>query len=199
MEIVQEVTLKARGGQGGFGAADESDNLEDMNYAERLVLNKEFLTAIGTLKTAVKEGDVIKGGAVMLTKEDILQYRNGEEIEMNGVAHKVNQVFVALEVPFYATSYSTDAAEKVTRTKKRGENIGKEYKVTLPDRLRVYRISDTFSIDNYAAKESKRVKDDGVNDYNEPTTGMRLREEKWVEENGDELKTVLKAINLNIG
>lgn len=199
--VVEELPIKPRGGFGGLGGApDDSDDLSDMKYAEVLVLDEEFLKALSTLKVAHQEGDKLVGGFILLSKEDIPAGKDGTTYdgEMNGAAHKVNQEFVALQIPYYATSYATDDAEKTTRVGKRGAKVGIEYPVTLPDKLRIYRISNTFEIDRYAADGSKKVTEERKNDYHEPTTGMRLRAAKWIDENGADLVDTLKAIGMDI-
>lgn len=200
-EIVEELAIRPRGGIGGLGGVqDDSDDLNKMKYAEVLVLDKEFLEALATLKVARQEGDKIIGGAILLSKDDIPAGRDGTgyEGEMNGAAHKINQEFVALEIPFYATSYSTDKAEKTTRTGKKGKKVGIVYNVTLPDKLRIYRVSDKFEIDRYAADASKKVTEEGKNNYHEPTEGMRLRAAKWLDEFGGDLVDTLKAVGMDV-
>ena len=84
--------------------------------------------------------------------------------------------------------------------------------------IKIYRNSDKFDIDNYAASASKRcqpktvveevvdekgnkvkkeVTKPGSTDYNEPTKGQRLRAEGWLQENGSEITKTLDAIGLS--
>lgn len=193
-EIVEELKMK----RGGGGFEDESDNLDDMGYAERLVLNPEFIAALAKLRVVKTEGTTITGGAILISKSDLDFGEKKYVGEMNGAAHKINQVFVAMEIPFYANSYSTDKAEKTTRIGKRGKNKDIEYKVTLPDKLRIFRISENFEIDRYAADKSKKVSEEGINDYHEPTEGMRARVAKWIDENGADIFEDLKKIGMSV-
>jgi hypothetical protein len=134
---------------------------------------------IAYLEKTENKPDVIKGGSILIKKDEIEGYTGAE---ISGAAHAVNRVFVALEAPFYATSYSSDDAEKIVRVAKRGKDMGKSKNVTIPDILRVYRISEKYEVDRYAAEGSKKITE-GVKAYHQPTIGMVARENVWIEEN----------------
>lgn len=195
--VIEDLEMRTRGGVGGGGTSDDSDDLADMRYSERLVLSKDFLEALAQLKVAKVVDNHILGGTILIPRTDIEGY---EGKEITGAVHSTNRVFVALEIPFYATSYASDGAEKIRRTAKRGKDIGKEKNVTIPDTLRVYRISESFDKDLYACNGSKKVTEEGVHPYHQPTDGMLAREEKWVEENGTdpEIYELLKKVGVDL-
>lgn len=200
--VVEDLEMRTRGGLGGVGGYNEdiSDDLNEMRYGEKLVLNKDFLEALASLKVAHVEGNVIKGGTLLIPRADVITQTGVVNIptEINGIAHAVNREFVSLEIPFYATSYASDDAEKVVKTAKKGKYADKPRNVTVADTLRVYKISEKFEVDRYACDGSKKVKDEGINNYHEPTTGQRLRASKWIEENGEELADLLKAVGVDL-
>ena len=207
IEVVEEFEMKGRaGGIGGFNR-DDSDNLEDMRPEELLVINPKFLTLLSKLKVAKEETvegkKKVIGGTITLGKEDI----PGFELDqgLNGACHMINKVFVALQVPFYAKSYSTDEAKTVTKVGKKGKKKDVSYTVKEPDGIRIYRVSEEFDIDNYAAEGSIKVQDTektdgtiekGSGKYQEPTEGMRLRAAKWISQNGEDIEDVLEAIGI---
>lgn len=178
MQLVEEIVKNV--GAGGFGKKDESENLDDMTYAEKFVFSDEVLNALKNLKVAETVGRIIKGGAIILMQDDILPLRNdSKEIGMNGICHKLNQVFVAGRLPFFATSMASENAVKKELVKTRGDHKGESYKITVSDRVRIYRISRNFNLNNYAADGSDSIaKSKKGTIYHEPTIGMVLRTEK---------------------
>ena len=234
-KIVDELELAPRGA-GGFGKKDDSSDLADMGYEEKLffegkVGDKTFLEALATLKVAVEEpqedGTVkIKGGVILLEKSDIPETEDTpreklDKIGITGICQRIDSESVALEIPFKAQAHFSDearAAAPVEVTIKRGVNKGKTRKEKTPDMIKIYRVSEKFDIDRYAATASKRcqpkveiqevvdqtgqkVKKEvtvpGSTDYNEPTEGQRLRAEKWLKLNGEPIADVLEKIGLS--
>ena len=230
-EIVSELKLAPRGGAGGFGASDDSENLEDMRYAEKLIFNGKvgklaFLEALATLKVAEEESQedgsvVVKGGVILLDRNDIPDLPTNEEIGITGICQRIDSEFVALEIPFKSQAHMSDEARARPAVEveiKRGKNKGKMRKEKPADMIKIYRVSEDFDIDNYAATASKRCQPkkvlqdvvdesgktvkkevivDGSTDYNEPTTGQRLRAAKWLKENGEAIADTLEAIGLS--
>ena len=219
MEIVEEIVMKRA--FGGGREADESASLTDMKYAERLILNDEFLKAFGKLKVATTEKvdgkDVIKGGSILIDVSELKEA--GYDGGIAGAAHKFNQEFVALEMPGFGTSYKTDDAPEVTEEVEDPDTHQKTIvKTTPPNKLRIYRISEKFDPENYACDASSKVKVgvekevnevvEGktvkvkklvpINNYHEPTTGMRLRADAWLEQNVDRLAKVLAKTGLTV-
>lgn len=182
IKTVDEITLRATGGH-GFGKKDDSDDLAKMNYAERLIMSEEFIRVAAGLKVAYKEGNTLKGGSILLGREDIPDYFEDGDEGVNGACHMINKVFVAAGFPLFATSYASENAEKRVKQRERGKNIGKTVKDTVADMIRIYRRSNDFNIDNYAAADSERVRVKGKTMYHQPTEGMYLRENKWLHEN----------------
>lgn len=233
-KIVDELNLAARGG-GGFGAPDTSSDLEDMGYEEKLVLegkvgDMSFLEALGTLKTAevVDNPDgtqTIKGGVLLLEKSDIPETpftsrAKIDEIGITGICQRIDSEFVALEIPFKSQAHMSDEARNKPAVEvviSRGKNKGRIRKEKPADMIKIYRISDEFNVDNYAASASKRcqpkvevvevvengvpvkktVTKPGSTDYNEPTQGQRNRAEVWLEQNGSDISETLEKIGLS--
>lgn len=198
MEIVEQLEMKARGGVGGF-AVDESADITDMKYAERMILSQDFLKALAKLKvvTTEKVGDkeVIKGGTILIDASELAA--EGYDGEINGAAHKFNQEFVALEKPYMSTSYTSDKATvKVIEEKDEAGNVVGTTERKIPDKLRIYRVTEKFEADRYACDASIKVKGTadkkGINNYHEPTTGMRLRVAAWKEQNEKHAKLLDK-------
>lgn len=199
VKIVDEIVMQKVGG-GGRATVD---------YAQKFILNEDFLKMMAKLKVRTEktmEGKRhVYGGTITLTKEDLPEYFQTGEEGMNGAAHKFNQVFVAMESPFYATSLTSEEAKKVKveKTKTRGANIGEKYIVTIPDQLAVYRISDTFSPDFYACEGSKKTLTteqggEGSGAYQEPPEELREYVAKWIEDNGADNLNSLKVIGMDI-
>lgn len=227
--IVQELELAQRGGA-GFGQKDDSRDLADMGYEEKLILEGKvgkmsFLEALATLKVAeVVKGDdgteSIKGGVILLDRSDIPDLPE-KEIGITGICQRIDSQFVAMEIPFKSQAHMSDAARAAAPVEvviKRGVNKGKTRKEKPADMIKIYRISEKFDIDNYAATASKRcqpkvqVQDvvteggqkikkevtvPGSTDYNEPTEGQRLRVEEWLKLNGEKITDTLEKIGLS--
>ncbi len=227
--IVEELELAQRGGA-GFGKKDDSADLADMGYEEKLIFegkvgNKSFLEALAALKVAevVKNEDgteVIKGGVILLDRSDIPDLPE-KEIGITGICQRIDSQFVAMEIPFKSQAHMSDAARAAAPVEviiKRGVNKGRTRKEKPADMIKIYRISDKFDIDNYAATASKRcqpkveiqevvdsagqkikkeVTVPGSTDYNEPTEGQRLRTEAWLKLNGEGIVDTLDKIGLS--
>ncbi|MDD3474445.1 MAG: hypothetical protein PHP08_00895 [Candidatus Dojkabacteria bacterium] len=221
-KLVEEIKLAQRGGE-GFGVVDDSENLNDMRYAEKLIFygkvgDMSFFEALATLKVAEKVteddgSETLKGGAILLERSDIpgnpVNAKTGKPIGITGICQRIDSEFVALEIPFKSQAHTSDEA--------RLANKDKPAKERQADMIKIYRISKEFDIDNYAASASKRclprkeiqevevdgkvvkkeVEVAGSTDYNEPTPGQRLRAARWLRENGEDIVDTLEAIGLS--
>ncbi len=206
ISVVEEFELAGRGGVGGFNK-DDSDNFVDMKPEEKLILNADFLKLLAKLKVAsekIIDGKKhIVGGTITLAKEDIPDFDVDQGL--NGACHMLNKEFVALQIPFYAKSYSSDEAEVTTNVGKRGKKRGVSYTIKEPDGIRIHRISEEFDLNKYAADGSTKcaptTNTDGTvkkgsGTYQEPTEGMKLRAAKWISENGAGLEATLDALGI---
>jgi hypothetical protein len=151
---------------GGGAGKDDSADLEDMNYAERLVTSEEVWEFLHKLKVV---GKGTKGGVLEIPLTHLNSIEGYKGAGTGGVCHKVNQVFVALQMPF------------------RAEPMGK-------NAVRIVRVSQEFNVKLYAVPESGRmgkektvIDEDGttetipakLQDYEKPTEGVVARMTKW--------------------
>ncbi len=189
----------------GIGGKDVSDELDDMTYVEKMVTSEPFLRALARLSVAkevITETDrKVYGGTILLKKSDISKFRDdGSEVEMSTAANQINKVFVAYEVPFFAKPWATDDAPEVKKTGKRGKKKDIEYTTTPANRLRIFRISEEFNVDNYFAEKSVKVLTGKVKASHEPSGSMRGRAGKWIdqiiEENNEAMFELLRKVGI---
>lgn len=160
---------ESAGHVGGIGGrSDESDKLEDMNYAERIILSQETLEMLGQLKNLTPE-NVENYTYLKFNKEDFDKV--GYEAKTVGsFMQRVNSVFSLYRIPFYALTETSKDAPKDEEGKK------------VADLVKVFRYGEEFNPKKYSTLEAGRIskKSGEVISHEEPTSGMRLRRIKWL-------------------
>lgn len=174
--ITQELPVPKKGGRGA-GSSDEQ------TYAEKLILSDDFIEALMSLKVASVKDGKITGGNIILGFNDIPDYFtadvDGIMPGVNGACHMLNKVFVAGKMPYKAVGYDNGHSVKTTKTKKFGDNVGDEYTSTAYDSIRVFKVSEKFSINHYAVIGSNSLK--GTT-YHQPADDMVTRVSKVMTE-----------------
>jgi len=169
-------------GGAGFGQKDESDNLDDMNYAEQFICNKstiEMLAQLGILTDKNKNEYVY-----LTTNVAELSDLGYEAVGLGSAMQRINSVFAALRIPFLALTYTSKDVEAKKKVVKRGKDIGKEKSVKEADYIKIFRYAEEFDPKRYATIEAGRVstKDNTIIDHETPTIGVTLRTDKWLQE-----------------
>lgn len=212
IRAVEELVLRPRvGGGGEGGAVDDSDDLSQMRYSEKLVYDADFLKLLSGLKVASEETiehegkkrKRLTGGLITLQKEDIPFSETDRESGLNGVCHMINKTFVAMGIPFEAKSFTSDDAKPVTKELVKGERKGETDTKKEPDYIRIQRVSEKFEVDRYAIDGSIKTRSvaeggKGSGTYQQPTTGMIKRAAKWINQNVDDLADIFDKIGVNL-
>jgi len=187
-----------KGGGGGFGAPDTSDNLEDMTNYEQAILRADIFEMISKLKVMDDKTDKSKYQYLVLDATDIPDLTAKS---MGAAGHAVNSEFVALEIPYRAIPFASKDAVKVEKTVKRGDKVGTTKSVKETDCLKIYRTGTDFDAGLYATKDSGRENDKGEPlVYENYTVGQKLRADKWLAEVAVEEidEKVLNAIGIEV-
>ena len=197
-----------KGGGGGFGAPDTSDNLEDMtNYEKALLYGKveikegvfvHMFEALAQVKVMTKDTDKSKYEYVKMDASDIPDLTAKS---MGAAGHAINSEFAALEIPFRAIPFASKDAVKVEKTVKKGKNVGITKSVKETDCLKIYRTGEDFDVGLYATEDSGRENDKGEPlVYENYTVGQKLRADKWLAEVAVEEidEKVLNAIGIEV-
>jgi len=180
-----------KGGGGGFGAADTSDDLVDMTNYEKAILKPEIFKMLGQL-TVIPADKKARKDYVYL-KLDASDIPDLTAASMGAAGHAINSEFAALRMPFRAIPYSSEDAVKVEKVAKRGKNAGKAKKVKETDCLKIYRTGDEFDPALYAVDGGdegsiyeefglKTNDEEVVLTYENFTVGQKLRADKWLGE-----------------
>ncbi len=198
---MEEVVSK-RGGAGG-GAGDDSDNLDDCKFAEKLVLDREFIEALGTLKILSDANR--KGYKYITVKIDILKELGYEANDMSSAAQRINAVFVAIgrknsRSAFRAQPFNSDVAVTKEIVVSRGEKKGEVVDRTLSDKIKVYRYGEVYDARKYGVPESGKTwkKTGEPLDYEDSTVGVTARVARWIFENGEANKEVFEAAGIDV-
>lgn len=187
-----------KGGGGGFGAPDTSDNLEDMTNYEKAILRVDIFEMLAQLKVMEEGIDKSKYQYLVLTGEDIVDMKAAS---MGAAGHAINSEFAALEIPFRAIPFASKDAVKVEKTVKRGEKVGTTKSIKETNSIKIYRTGADFDSGLYATKESGRENNEGeALVYENFTVGQKLRADKWLSEVAAEEvdKKALKAIGIEV-
>jgi hypothetical protein len=202
MSTFEEEEVISKRGPGG-GGGDESDNLEDMKFAEKLVLDREFIEALG--KRVVLTDVNRKGYKYITVKIDVLKDLGYEANDMSSAAQRINAVFVAIGrehsgFAYRAQPFNSDAAETKEIVVSRGEKKGEVVDRTLSDKIKIYRCGETYDGRKYGVEESGKTwkKTGEPLDYEAPTLGVTARVAKWIFENGDANKEIFEAAGIDV-
>jgi len=187
-----------KGGGGGFGAPDTSDNLEDMTNYEQAILKPEIFEMLASLKVMESGTDKSKYQYLVLDATDIPDLTAKS---MGAAGHATNSEFAALEIPYRAIPFASKDAVKVEKTVKKGKNVGTTKSVKETDCLKIYRTGEDFDAGLYATEESGRENDKGEPlVYENFTVGQKLRADRWLAEVAVEEidEKVLNAIGIEV-
>lgn len=178
--MVREIELEPSERGGGKGP-DVSDDLSQMQYAEKFVSDVETLTSLS--KRDVMNGqDKYRYTVTDMTELKERYNLKADTASMSSVLRQVNAVFVAWEIPFLASIKS-------------GGKAGKSAEI-----LKIYKYADEFDPTRYACLEGKResTKYPGtVLRHEEPTEGNRRRTIRWIKEVGaKDCPDILEKLNI---
>lgn len=197
-----EEEVVSKRGPGG-GAGDDSDNLEDMRFAEKLVCDTEMMEALA--KREILTDSNRKGYKYITVKINVLRELGYEAGDMSSAAQRINSVFVAIgrahpRAAYRAQPYNSDAAETKEVVVSRGEKKGEVVDRTLSDKLKIYRYADVFDPRKYGIEESGKTwkKTGEPLDYESPSQGVTLRTAKWIFENRDANKEIFVAAGIDV-
>ena len=188
-----------KGGGGGFGAPDTSDNLEDMTNYEQAILRADIFEMIAELE--IRGDDVESKNKYTYLVLDASDIPDLTAKSMGAAGHAINSEFAALEIPFRAIPFASKDAVKVEKTVKKGKKVGTTKSVKETDCLKIYRTGEDFDAGLYATEESGRENDKGEPlVYENYTVGQKLRADKWLAEVATEEvdEKVLNAIGIEV-
>lgn len=197
-EMEEVVSKRGPGGGGG----DDSDALEDMKFAEKLVLDREFIEALGTLDI-LTDANRNHGYKFVTVKIDVLKspelgYEAGD---MSSAAQRINAVFVAIgrahpRAAYRAQPYNSENAP----TKEIISDEGVKTERVLSDKIKIFRTGEVYDGTKYGVEESgKKWKKTGEPlDYESPTSGVTVRVARWIFENGEANKEIFNAAGIDV-
>lgn len=210
-----ELTPSERGGGKG---PDVSDDLAEMRYAEKLVLNCETLKSLAR-REILKPGET-KYKYTLTDLEELKSFgMDAGTSALSSCARMVNAVFVAIEIPYFSRPHTSAEIEKTEVLGKVGKNKDKLVEKRVPDLLKIHKYADDWDPAEYACVDGripskKYVLLDGVKTdkakvpagnhtepvilrHEEPTIGVRKRAIKWLKEVGAiECPEVLESLGI---
>lgn len=196
-KLMEAPSLGHPGGIGGFGK-DDSDNLDDMNYAERFICNPETMSQLAQLKVLTNEN---KAKYIYLTTNVAELAELGyDAVGLGSAMQRINSVFDAARIPYLALTYTSTDVKAKKVVVKRGKDIGKEKSVKEADYIKIFKYADEFDPKRYATVEAGRIGKDGIIDHETPTEGVQKRVDKWIAEVASEEidEKILKAVGFEV-
>lgn len=174
MPELMKIKISSKGGK------DNSDNLDDRKYAELFIENNiKFLSQL-EVRTEANEEDYEYVGAYIKELIDEYDYKAASTAS---ASQRINAVLAAMRIPFISITNVSENAISKKKVYKKVEKLGQSYDISDPDRVLIYRYGNEFKPKMYATIEAGRTnkKDEPVI-HEEPTIGVRLRINKWLEE-----------------
>ncbi len=169
-----------KGGGGGFGAPDVSDNLADMGNYEACINNEVILGMMAQLKVMTPDTNRSEYKYLVLDVNDIEDF---DAKSMGAAGHGINSQFAALGAPYRAIPFADKTVKVETRIAKKGKHEGKEVKGKQTNCIKIFRTGKEFDSSLYAVEGWGKVNDDGNElTYESFTKGQELRAEKFLQE-----------------
>ena len=188
-----------KGGGGGFGAPDTSDNLDDMTNYEKAILRADIFEMLAELEILPEKREDRKDYVYL--RLDATDIPDLTAKSMGAAGHAINSEFAALEIPYRAIPFASKDAVKVEKTVKRGDKVGTTKSVKETDSIKIYRTGQDFDAGLYATEESGRENTSGEPlIYENFTVGQKLRADKWLSEVATEEidEKVLNAMGIEV-
>jgi hypothetical protein len=177
---------------------DISDNLENRNYAELFIENNINLLSQLKVRTESNRKDYIYVGVFIKELIDNYDYKGASTAS---AVQRINSVFSAMRIPYTSIVHTSKDAISKKKVSKKPETLGQITYPKEPDCVLIYRYADEFNPKMYATVEANEKNEKGeIIDYEEPTEGVRLRVDKWLNEiaaNEIELK-ILKKVGFDV-
>lgn len=186
---------------GKDGQKDNSDSLDKRNYAELFIENNINLLSQLEIRTEASRKDKSYNYVGVFLKE-LADVYNYEGASTASASQRINAVLYTMRIPYTSTVYASKDAISKKKISKKPETLGQIIDSPKePDCVIIYRYGDTFNPKMYATIEANEKNTKGeIIDYEEPTEGVRLRVEKWLNEiaaNEIEIK-ILKKIGFDV-
>lgn len=148
---------------------DISENIRDMKYAERLILDPTTLEAMANIKL----GDI---GSIIIVDIKELRREGYKGNEFGSAVQKFDSMFVAMEIPFKVGTYNVVDGRLV---------------------LGIFRYGEKFGKIQYACKGGRRNrKTKKWQDYEEPTVGVRFRFKNWIKQNWNLYNSFIERLHI---
>jgi len=186
---------------GGAGQKDTSDSLDKRNYAELFVESNIKLLSELEIRTEASRKDKSYNYVGVFLKElaDVYKY---EGASTASASQRINAVLAAMRIPYTSTTHASKDVISKMKVSKKIETLGQMITSPKePDCVIIYRYSDAFNPKMYATIEADEKNEKGeIIDYEEPTEGVRLRVDRWLNEiaaNEIEIK-ILEKVGFDI-
>ncbi len=186
---------------GGSGQKDTIDRLDKRNYAELFVENNIKLLSELEIRTEASRKDKSYNYVGVFIKElaDLYKY---EGASTASASQRINAVFAAMRIPYTSTVHASKDAISKIKVSKKVETLGQMITSPKePDCVLIWKYGDTFNPKMYATLEANEKNSKGeIIDYEEPTEGVKLRVNKWIDEiaaNEIDIK-ILKKIGFDV-
>lgn len=184
---------------GKDGQKDNSNSLDKRNYAELFIENKDNIKLLSELEIRTEASRKDKSykyvGVYLKELADVYNY---EGASTASASQRINAVFVAMRIPYTSIPHASKEVVSKMKISKKTKTLGQYLPAPRePDCVLIYRYGDTFNQKMYASIEADEKNPKGeIIDYEEPTEGVRMRVERWLNEiatNEIEISTLKKV------